>query len=432
MNLLDRLGPTLDGPSRGGLATSETSDGDGGTANELRPAHDLGHLDRDPPSDAMDHLRRAVQASIGELFSEGNTISVLRNGVEIFPEMLEAIAAAKRSIDFVTFVYWKGEIAQKFASALAEKSLEGVKVRVVLDGFGSLPMKEELVDTMREAGVLVEIFRPVLRWKLWESDHRTHRKILVVDGEVGFTGGVGIAEEWEGDARNPGEWRDTHFRIEGPAVLGLRAAFLTDWRDTNHVLEPGDVESGLPATPGDVDIAVIDGSAQIGYSDAERVMEAVTLAARRRILIQTPYFNPTTEMRELLMAAVARGVDVDIILTGPHIDKRVSEVMAEEMYLPMLENGVRVWIYQPTLMHVKVFLVDGVLSLVGSTNVNRRSVEKDEEVALAVLDRATTRLLEQHFLEDLQSCLPAATDPSERPWGRRVAAKLLRPLIHEM
>ena len=232
--------------------------------------------------------------------------------------------------------------------------------------------------------------------------------------------------------RNPAEWRDTHFRIEGPAVLGLRAAFLTDWRDTNHVLEPGDVESGLPATPGDVDIAVIDGSAQIGYSDAERVMEAVTLAARQRILIQTPYFNPTTEMRELLMAAVARGVDVDIILAGPHIDKRVSEVMAEEMYLPMVDNGVRVWIYQPTLMHVKTFLVDGVLSLVGSTNVNRRSVEKDEEVALAVLDHATTRQLEQHFLDDLQSCLPAATDPSERSWGRRVAAKLLRPLIHEM
>ena len=132
------------------------------------------------------------------------------------------------------------------------------------------------------------------------------------------------------------------------------------------------------------------------------------------------------------MAAVARGVDVDIILTGPHIDKRVSEVMAEEMYLPMVENGVRVWIYQPTLMHVKTFLVDGVLSLVGSINVNRRSVEKDEEVALAVLDRATTRQLEQQFLGDLQSCLPATTDLSERSWARRVAAKLLRPFIHEM
>lgn len=421
-------------PTLSVLATSETSDeGDGAPASdELSRAHDLAHLDRDPPADAMDQMRRAVQASVGELFSEGNTISILRNGVEIFPEMLSAIAAAERSIDFVTFVYWKGEIAQKFAAAMAEKSMEGVKVRVVLDGFGSLPMKEELIDTMREAGVLVEIFRPVLRWKFWESDHRTHRKILVVDGEVGFTGGVGIAEEWEGDARNPGEWRDTHFRIEGPAVLGLRAAFLTDWRDTNQALEPGDIESGLPASPGDVDVAVIDGSAQIGYNDAERVMEAVTLSARQRILIQTPYFNPTTEMRELLVGAVARGVDVDIILTGPHIDKRISEVMAEEMYLPLVDAGVRVWIYQPTLLHVKAFLVDGVLSVVGSTNVNRRSVEKDEEVALAVLDRATTRQLEKHFLEDLQSCLPAPTDPSERGLGRRVAAKLLRPFINEM
>ena len=200
MNMLERIGRNPTVSARGGPANSSDAVQDAPAADELRPAHDLGHLDRDPPSDAMDQLRRAVQASIGELFSEGNTISILKNGVEIFPEMLEAISAAKRSIDFVTFVYWKGEIAQKFASTLAEKSLDGIKVRVVLDGFGSLPMKKELIDTMSEAGVLVEIFRPVLRWKFWESDHRTHRKILVVDGEVGFTGGVGIAEEWEGDA----------------------------------------------------------------------------------------------------------------------------------------------------------------------------------------------------------------------------------------
>lgn len=402
------------------------------SVEESDRSHHLGHLQRDPASDSGDRLRGAVEGAVGATFTEGNRITVLKNGDEIFPAMLEAIASAQRSIDFVTFVYWKGEIAQKFASALAERSLHGVKVRVVLDAFGSLPMKQELIDRMVEAGVLVERFRPVIRWKLWESDHRTHRKILVVDGEVGFTGGVGIAEEWEGDARNPGEWRDTHFRIEGPAVLGMRAAFLTDWRDTNHVLEPGDIDVVRPAGNGGVDIAVIDGSAQIGYSDAERVFEAVTLAARQRILIQTPYFNPTTEMRELLVGGVARGVDVDIILTGPHIDKRVSEVMAEEMYQPLVAKGVRVWIYQPTLMHVKTFLVDGVLSLVGSTNLNRRSVEKDEEVMLAVLDRDTTALLEEHFLDDLQGCLPAEPNPSQRPWRRRVTAKLLRPLIHEM
>jgi cardiolipin synthase A/B len=417
----ERLGRLLT-PS--GVITSPVEESD--------RSHHLGHLERDPTPDADDRLRDAVEAAVGASFTKGNRITVLKNGDEIFPAMLEAIASAQRSIDFVTFVYWKGEIAQQFASALAEKSLHGVKVRVVLDGFGSLPMKQELIDKMLEAGVLVEKFRPVLRWKLWESDHRTHRKILVVDGEVGFTGGVGIAEEWEGDARNPDEWRDTHFRIEGPAVLGLRAAFLTDWRDTNHVLEPGDIEVDRIAGSGGVDIAVIDGSAQIGYSDAERVFEAVTLAARRRILIQTPYFNPSTEMRELLRAGVARGVDVDIVLTGPHIDKRVSEVMAEEMYQPLVAKGVRVWIYQPTLMHVKTFLVDGVLSLVGSTNLNRRSVEKDEEVMLAVLDRDTTRLLEEHFLDDLQGCLPAEPNPSKRSWRRRVMAKLLRPLIHEM
>ena len=141
--------------------------------------------------------------------------------------MLEAIKEAKESIDFVTFNYWTGDIAHRFARLLAKRARDGISIRVILDGFGSLPMRQELIDIMTESGVQLERFRPIVRWKVWESDHRTHRKILVVDNQVAFTGGVGIAEEWEGDARNPNEWRETHFRVEVPAVLGLRAASLT-------------------------------------------------------------------------------------------------------------------------------------------------------------------------------------------------------------
>lgn len=346
--------------------------------------------------------------------------------------MLEAIRNAAHTIDFVTFVYWTGRVAEEFATALAERSLAGVRVRVILDAFGSAPMKRELIERMAAAGVMVERFRPIARWKFWEADHRTHRKILIVDNQIAFTGGVGIAAEWEGDARNPEEWRDTHFRIEGPAALRLKAAFLTDWRDTGHAIDPTDVDVEPPPEAGGIDMAVIDGSAQIGFDDAELALEALVTGARQRILIQTPYLNPTEAMQRLLVEALERGVDVDIMIPGPHIDKRISDVMAEEMYVPLVEAGARVWIYQPTMMHVKAMLVDGSVALIGSINMNRRSVEKDEEVAVAILDRGLTRTLEQHFREDVESCIPVEPTVEDRPLRRRLAAKLLHPIKSEI
>jgi len=392
----------------------------------------LGHLELDPPADSAQRLRRAIRVAVGSPFEGGNSVSVLKNGVEIFPAMLEAVTEAKHSIDFVTFVYWTGDIAKRFANALSERSRAGVRVRVVLDSFGSRPMRQELIEQMMAAGVTVERFRPVIRWKFWVSDHRTHRKILIVDDKIGFTGGVGIASEWEGDARNPDEWRDTHFRVEGPSVLQLKAAFLTDWRDTGHVLDPTDVEVDLPEEAGQVELAVIDGSAQIGFDDAERVLEALISEARQRILIATPYFNPSEAVQDLLTRALERGVNLDLLIPGPHIDKRVSQVMAEEMYLPLIEAGARVWIYQPTMMHVKAMIVDGSMSMVGSININRRSVEKDEEVALAICDRDLISLLESHFQEDVARSIAAAPEIRDRPVLRRIAARLLRPIKSEM
>lgn len=392
----------------------------------------LPHLDEEPPADSTQRLRRAVEASVGSAAEGGNSITPLKNGVEIFPAMLDAIRNAAHTIDFVTFVYWTGRVAEEFATALAERSLAGVRVRVILDAFGSRPMRPELIQRMTAAGVMVERFRPVVRWKFWETDHRTHRKILIVDNQIAFTGGVGIAAEWEGDARNPEEWRDTHFRIEGPAALRLKASFLTDWRDTGHAIDPTDVDVEPPPEAGGIDAAVIDGSAQIGFDDAELALEALVAGAQQRIVIQTPYLNPTVAMQELMIEALERGVDVDIMIPGPHIDKRISGVMAEEMYVPLVESGARVWIYQPTMMHVKAMLVDGSVALIGSINVNRRSVEKDEEVAVAIFDRQLTRTLEHHFREDLDKCIPAEPDVADTPLRRRLAAKLLRPIKSEI
>ncbi len=392
----------------------------------------LGHLELDPPADSAQRLRRAIRAAVGSTLEDGNSVSVLRNGVEIFPAMLDAVTEARRSIDFLTFIYWTGDIAQRFADALSERSRAGVRVRVVLDSFGSSAMRQELIEQMMAAGVTVERFRPVTRWKFWKGDHRTHRKILIVDDKIGFTGGVGIASEWEGDARNPDEWRDTHFRIEGPSVLRLKASFLTDWRDTGHVLDPTDLQVDLPEKAGQVELAVIDGSAQIGFGDAELVIETLISEARQRILIATPYFNPSEASQTLLTHALTRGVTLDLLIPGPHIDKRVSQVMAEEMYLPLVDVGARVWIYQPTMMHVKAMLVDGSMALVGSININRRSVEKDEEVAVAIFDRELTSVLESHFQEDVARSIAAVPKVRNRPVLRRIAARLLRPIRSEM
>lgn len=383
-----------------------------------------------PDSADLHYLEGAVLAALGTPFQDGHEIEVLRNGDEIFPAMLGAIDAARESIDLVTFVYWTGDVAEKFAESLARKAREGVRVRVILDAFGSSAMEPSTIDVMIDAGVSVERFRPLVRWKFWVSDHRTHRKILVVDSEVAFTGGVGIAEEWEGNARSPDEWRETHFQIRGPAVLGLKASFLNDWRDTGHPIDPIDVSEVSFENGGDTKAAVIDASAQIGMNDAQRLLEAVVGVAKSRIAIQTPYFNPAPELLELMIKAVDRGVEIELIVPGPHIDKRISAAMAESMYQPLLAAGGSVWVYQPTMMHAKVVIVDRVLSIVGSVNINQRSTQKDEEVALALIDRGIARQLEEHFAHDVEQSERA------RPirgisWSRVVAA-VLRPIRGEM
>jgi cardiolipin synthase len=382
--------------------------------------------------DAVHPLRDTIESIIPTRFCGGNCVDILKNGDEIFPSILSALHSAHESIDFLTFVYWKGDIAEKVATVLADKAKAGVKVRVLLDAYGSSAMKEEWVEQMKTAGVTVKKFRPLVRWKFWENDHRTHRKIIIVDGSIGFTGGVGIASEWEGDARNEMEWRDTHFRVEGPIVRGLNATFLTDWRDTGE--RTGASEAGRLSTEtcGDVDIALIDGSAQIGFDDAERVVEALIAAAQYRILIQTPYFNPTKMVCQLLQDALAKNISVDLLIPGPHIDKRICNSVAEDHYVQLIEKGARVWIYQPSMMHVKALLVDGVASMVGSINVNQRSMLKDEETAFVVLNQDVTGQLEQQFLEDARQSKLTKADTEHRSSFRRLVAKVLSPVKQEL
>ena len=265
--------------------------------------------------------------------TEGNAIDVLRNGDEIFPAMLESIAAARKTIDFLTFVYWEGEIGRKFAEALSERAEAGVRVRVLLDGFGALSIEKELVDLMTGAGVDVQWFRRLGRMQPHKANHRTHRKVLVVDEEVAFTGGVGIADEWQGDARDPSEWRDTHFRLRGPAVDGLRAAFLNNWVEAEDALFDRAVDR-FPdqPQPGSAVVQCVRGASSTGWSDVSTLFRTLLAVAEQRVRITTAYFVPDERLNDQLCSAADRGVKLDILIPGPYIDKRFVQLAGEASY----------------------------------------------------------------------------------------------------
>jgi cardiolipin synthase A/B len=341
---------------------------------------------------------------VGVGFTEGNSIDVLRNGDQIFPAMLDAIRRSEQTVDFMTFVYWQGKPALEFAEALSERAAHGVRVRVLIDAFGGWNIQEGCVEMMEAAGVDVQWFRKPLVKSPFKQNHRCHRKVLVCDEKVAFTGGVGIAEEWCGDARHPGEWRDTHFRLGGPVVDGLAAAFAQDWAETGAPLY--DDRDRFPDQPqhGSALVQVVRGSASIGYDDLKRAWFVLIRSARESIRLQTAYFTPETALLEELRAARERGVEIDLMVPGPHWDKRVSQLVGQAAYAEVTAMGARVWNFQPSMLHAKIMVVDGVCAFVGSSNVNRRSLDHDEEIALVVLHQPTVETLVDHFDEDLERC----------------------------
>lgn len=277
-----------------------------------------------------------------------------------------------------------------------------MRVRLLLDGFGSRLIEKDQLAMMEEAGVEVAWFRKPLYLSPLKQNHRCHRKVLITDEETAFTGGVGIAEEWCGDARDETEWRDTHVRVRGPAVDGLAAAFAQNWAECHDELFT-DRDRFVDATQhGDAVVQVVRGSAGFGWQDMQTLLRVVLESAEERIRLTTAYFAPDAYFVELLCAAARRGVSVEILLPGPYTDKRVCQLAGQNFYEDLTACGVKIYQYQPTMLHTKVLTVDGVASLIGSTNFNRRSLEHDEEVMLAVLDRDFTVTLDGHFEEDVK------------------------------
>lgn len=348
--------------------------------------------------------QQALEQTIGVPFTEGNKVTILKNGDEIFPAMLKAISDAQYSISFLTFVYWQGDIADRFAKLFAKKAKEGVSVKVLLDSYGAFPMREELVDLMKGSGVNVVWFRPLSRWKIWKVDNRTHRKILICDEKIAFTGGVGIAKEWEGDARNKDEWRDTHFKLEGSAVEGIKAAFTENWIEAGNDLEIEKEDSSNWDNSGVVKIQTVRTSASVRWSDIVLLYQSLIELAEKRILIQTAYFNPDEKLVELLSKKANEGIEVKIIIPGKYTDQRATKIIAGESFETLLEAGVELFYYQKTMMHAKVIMIDNKLSCIGSANFNHRSMLKDDEINLVMLDEGVSKELRSHFNEDIEHC----------------------------
>jgi cardiolipin synthase len=370
--------------------------------------------------------RRQLEALLGTPATEGNQVTVYRNGDQIFPPMIEAIESATRTVDLMTYVYWSGDIARQFADVLSDRAKAGVRVRLLIDAVGGLKIEKGLVERMESAGVNVQWFRKPWVKSPFKQNHRCHRKVLVVDETVAFTGGVGIAQEWTGDARNPDEWRDTHVRVEGPAVDGVSAGFSQNWAETGEPMFDEADRFPEHKQPGNSTIQVVRGSASIGWDDMQTLFHVVIASARERLRLTTAYFAPSQDFIDLLIGKVTEGVHVQVLLPGPGADKRVCQLTSEATYAELIDGGVEVWNFGPSMLHAKVLTVDGSLAVLGSSNFNRRSMNHDEEIALAIFDDELVEILDGHFDDDLKQSRPIDLD---RWRERRRSQKLLESAV---
>ena len=372
----------------------------------------------------------------GPPLTAGNKVDILENGVGIFPAMLESIAAAKKTVNFEAYIFWSGEVGSRFRDALAERASKGVEVRVLLDAVGSsdLKLKPGDVDLMRRAGCHVEFFHPTKPWTIWTFNHRNHRRVLVVDGRVGFTGGVGFADEWAGNADSPEHWRETAVRVEGPAVRGLQRAFQENWSEETGEPLVGDAFFPELEPAGSSSAAVVPSSPLAAMSGARRVYAISLAAATKEIWIANSYFLPDHEIADLLVAAVKRGVDVRIIVpSDEHNDVPATKAAGRADFGPLLRGGVKIFEYEPTMFHLKTMVVDGIFSTVGSANFDERSFNLNEEINLFVYDADFGGLMRERYERDLTKSRPYTLAMwNHRPWKKRFTEWLARPVRSEL
>jgi cardiolipin synthase len=375
-------------------------------------------------------FKRSLSSLLGPQIVEGNKVETLLNGDEIFPSMLAAIRSAQSTITFETYIYWSGSIGREFVDVLSERARAGVRVHVLLDWFGSLKMEQTLIDEMKQAGIEVERFHEP-HWTNWDKlNNRTHRKLLIVDGRVGYTGGVGIADQWRGQARNPEEWRDSHFRVEGPVVAQMQSVFLDNWMRVTGALLHGDAYFPALKPAGDMAAQMFSSSPSGGGESMQLMYLLAITAARSSIDLANSYFVPDEMTIGILVEAARRGVKVRVIVPSGHIDSEIVRKASRGSWGSMLQAGVEIAEFQPTMFHVKSLVVDGVFSSVGSTNFDNRSFRLNDEANLNVLNRGFGATQQRVFEQDwaLARRITLA-EWQARPWSERLLERLAT-LLH--
>jgi len=353
---------------------------------------------------ASTEFLNSVAGTTGASYLPGNDVALLNNGDEFYPEMLAAIRRARLSVTIEAYIYWAGEIGMQFAEALAERSREGVKVKILLDAVGSSAIGREILEKLNSAGCEVAWYNPVHWSTVGRYNNRTHRKSLIVDGKVAFTGGAGIADHWNGSAQDEKHWRDLEIRIEGPGAVPLQTGFAQNWVNTTGELVSGPAFFPSIEPAGRIGAQTILSSPEIG-SSAVRIVHYLAIAcARHSLYIANAYFLPDNTAIDILIDAKKRGVDVKIMVPDQHNDMWIARYASVKLYGRLLEAGIEIYEYQRTMLHQKFMIADSAWLTVGTTNFDNRSFALNEESNICIYDRRLAAELERTFYNDLAVC----------------------------
>jgi cardiolipin synthase A/B len=363
-----------------------------------------------PPRFGLDHefsidspeFAGTVAGASGSPFLEGNTLELLNNGDAFYPPMLAAIDSAEHSITIEAYIYWAGEIGARFAEALARRARAGCCVKILLDAIGSASIGSDILAVLDAGGCQVAWYNPIRWYTLGRVNNRTHRKSLIIDGEIAFTGGAGIADHWRGNASGPGEWRDMQVRLEGPAVVPLQTGFAHNWQQTTGELLTGDAYYPVIDRRGPLAVQTLLSSPETGASNVRTMYYLSIVCARESIYIANPYFLPDPVAIETLIEAKQRGVDVRVMVSGIRNDNWLARHNSVRLFGRLLAAGIEIQEFNRTMLHHKTMVVDGQWVTVGTTNFDNRSFAHNEESNVCFFDRRLAGQLYATFLDDLK------------------------------
>jgi cardiolipin synthase A/B len=357
-----------------------------------------------PPSIEDPSFARSMELFTGTHIDPGNKVEILLNGDGTYPRLWKDLASAERTITVQMYYSQPGRVADSLAKYLIDRAKQKVRVLLLMDAFGSQPLKREWIQNLKTAGVEVVWLRPLRWYTLNKAAQRSHVRVVVVDGKVGYTGGFGLADYWLGDGHHDDQWRETNVRFEGPTVGGLQAAFAAAWAEATGELLTGDMffPNTTFADIGDMQAGLMHTIPSTGSTAAERFLALSIAGARRTLYISNSYFVPGENFMQLLLAAARRGVDVQILTVSKKTDVKTTWYAGRTYYEKLLQGGVKVYEYEPTMMHAKTLVVDGMWSCIGSMNFDNRSVSFNDESNLVALDRRVGAQMDSIFMDDIK------------------------------